>query len=392
MIVQSTVYKEAFNAGSSVYPGGVPLGARALSPVGVRAALCAMLLILVVWHPLIAKAAPVTANAAVPSSQTLIYNGDSSSKAAISVGPWGGGTASIETSSDTQNGAALKINSKDFYQGGVVTLKNPVTLPQSDSKHNWYLFVNLKVVQTAPDGSEASSLQPVPMLHMADYTVGGPQITLAQYGVPNQGAVPTHHRRHPATTPQAPGQYPGYNANPNATYSPDVPIVIPTVRLQLTLADGSSTDIERDLPAGYTQAPDEWMRIGVPLAALKFPNGVTGPLQKITIGGIPAGEIWISQIGLVQDNAPITASAGPDQDVSKGDDVSLSATADGGLAGLHYSWTFRAHDGAAEEASGPSVTTSYNSGGTDYKVTLVVSDVDGIKQPVTVTTTVKVEE
>ena len=361
--------------------------------------------------PAIAAPTPVTANPAAATGQTLIYNGENSARSAVSVSNWGGGTASIDTTPESQNGSAIKINSTDLYQGGVVTLNSPVAIPTADSQHNWYLFVTLKLIQTAPDGSVADSLLSTPaadrLAGLVNSPVAPPALGYAvrlvddsdDRGQPQQVLPPQAARRrgNGAGSPPGTGMPPNGFPNPNGfqqnrVVSPDTPIIVPTIRIQLTRADGSTTDFERDMPARYADAPDEYMRIGIPVAAMKFNNGVASPLQKITIGSMPSGMVWVSQIGFVQDNAPITASAGPSQDVSKGDSVDLSATADGGLAGLHYSWTFRDADGTLEEASGPTANTSYNTGGTTYKVTLVVSDVDGVKKPVTVTTSVKVEE
>jgi hypothetical protein len=385
-----------------------------------RAILCALLALSITDATTPANAAPtpVTANPAAASAQTLIYNGENSSRSAVTVANWGGGTASIDTSPESQNGSAIKINSTDLYQGGVVTLNSPIAIPTADNQHNWYLFVTLKVIQTAPDGSVASNFLSPPTIDRLAEILNSRQNQRPALGygvrlvddddrgddqrqmVPAQQALPAQYgrrRRNGGGPPQGNGIPRNGFPNPNGfqqsrPVSPDTPVTIPTIRVQLTLADGSTTDIERDMPAHYADAPDEYMRIGIPVAAMKFTNGIAAPLQKITIGSLPSAMLWVSQIGFVQDNTPINASAGPAQDISKGDPVDLSATADGGLAGLHYAWTFRDADGTLEEASGPTATTSYGIGGTTYKVTLVVSDVDGVKKPVTVTTSVKVEE
>lgn len=170
------------------------------------------------------------------------------------------------------------------------------------------------------------------------------------------------------------------------------PPELPVLRLQFTLADGSCAEVEREAPSHYQAAPDDWMRIGVPVAAIKFPHGLSAPLQKITIGAMPAGAISISKIGVVEDNSSITSSAGHDQELSPGDDVTLAANADGGLASLHFAWNFNASNGTAEEASGPTATTKYMTGNTTYKVTLTVSDVDGIKKPSISTVMIKVDQ
>ena len=58
---------------------------------------------------------------------------------------------------------------------------------------------------------------------------------------------------------------------------------------------------------------------------------------------------------------------------------------------LYFQWDFDTKDAFVPQSEGPRATHTYAAAGA-YTVTLVVSDVDGIKAPATVTTTVHVEE
>ena len=164
-------------------------------------------------------------------------------------------------------------------------------------------------------------------------------------------------------------------------------------RFLFTLQNGSQAEIIRPTPypIAFEDPDTAWLSIGIPLSLLKFadPNS---PLAGITIGGDGPSTFYIGQINLVDDNSPITCSAGPTQDVASGDDLTVTARAQGGASMLTYSWDFDASDGIIDEADGATATHSYSKGNKDYTVTLTVSDLDGIKKPCTSTTKIKVEE
>jgi len=166
-------------------------------------------------------------------------------------------------------------------------------------------------------------------------------------------------------------------------------------RFLFTLQDGSQAEIVRPTPypIAFEDPDTAWLSIGIPLSLLKFTKGQSNsPLASITIGGDGPSTFYIGQINLVDDSSPIICSAGPTQDVASGDDVTLTARAQGGASMLTYSWDFDASDGIIAEADGATATHSYSKGNKDYTVTLTVSDLDGIKKPCTSTVKIKVEE
>jgi hypothetical protein len=109
------------------------------------------------------------------------------------------------------------------------------------------------------------------------------------------------------------------------------------------------------------------------------------------VAGDAPATIYIGEIHLLDDNTPITAIPPDEQDVAAGDEVSFSETGDGGASSLKYTWDFDTKGAFVPEADGQTVSHVYRKSG-DYKVTLQVSDLDGIKKPAIVTTVVHVED
>lgn len=172
---------------------------------------------------------------------------------------------------------------------------------------------------------------------------------------------------------------------------------IKTIRLLFTLADGRQADILRPIPTADKGA--DWIDLDVPLSVLKFsgkaaPDAAPGMLLKsVTAGGDIFGEFYVGRIRLLDDSAPIAnASAGPEQNVRQGQLVGLHGSADGGASMLKYTWNFGTTAGQEQQAEGQDVATQFPQaqGNKDYTVTLTVSDLDGIKKPVTATTVIHV--
>ena len=95
----------------------------------------------------------------------------------------------------------------------------------------------------------------------------------------------------------------------------------------------------------------------------------------------------------VTDSDPISVEPLEEQVVAVNDRVELVASAEGGIAGLKYSWDFDKSDGIQEDALGTRVYHSYRRASPEnkpYVVTLTVSDISGAKRPVMVESTVEV--
>ena len=325
-------------------------------------------------------APPPTPTVAAPPSaadDVTLYNGQTAADAGLSLATWGAGSATESTTLSLAGGHSLLVTTLDPYQGGVVTFVKPADFNTPDPDKTRTLLLVLRpapvtrLYQTpapapAPtgppppnnDGPGGSALLPnttTPAVRFASW--GGGQMAPARFA-----------------------QYSGGVSSLSALHS---------LHLIFTFVGGRQVDMVRPFPLPASGDSDEWVSVGVPLAALHLPDG-PALLQSLMIAGDDYGAFYVGQIKLVRDTAPITCFAGDEQRVSADEIVTLRATASGGLSTLQYTWNFDASDGITAQAEGQTVTTFYPIGGKDYKVTLTVSDRDGLKKPAISTTLVHV--
>ncbi|BDI29225.1 hypothetical protein CCAX7_12760 [Capsulimonas corticalis] len=377
------------------------------------------------------------------ADETVLYSGQPAGQLGITTQNWGAGSAADTTELAYRNTHSLKITTYGLYAGGKVGFSKPVALGDRSAATNRIMQFYIRF------GDAASPPPPEPP---DTTTPGGPGgFPGGPGGYPGgPGGYPGGGGGYPG----APGGYPGGGGYPGApapmeqsfmgtstfqsgvytggasvhltqrgrggggrggrggfpgfgggvgggrAVNPDDQPWKPPVshlRFLFTLANGAQYDVVRDVPGAASVDDTEdlrsaWLPIGVPLSVLKFPGAADSPLQSVTVGGDGYSVTYIGKISLVDDNTPITAWAGDTQDVAANDTVTLKARAEGGASTLHYSWDFDAADGITEQATGQTVTTTFTKPNETHTVTLTVSDVDGIKKPVTSTTIIKVED
>jgi hypothetical protein len=166
-------------------------------------------------------------------------------------------------------------------------------------------------------------------------------------------------------------------------------VAITALHLTFQLADGTQSDVLRTLP----ESDATWVHMAIPLSALPFPSTATdnAQLKGLIVAADGPATLYLGEIRLIDDNTPITVSPLDEQDVATGDVVTLQGDGDGGASALKYSWDFDTQGTFVDHAEGQTVTHRYTKPG-DYKVTLTVSDLDGIKKQAVMTTTMRVED
>lgn len=329
-----------------------------------------------------AAPAPEAIPAAAKPGDTMIYDGNSTEASGISLAAWGGGEAADTTTVAFANANSIKVTTIDAYQGAKITFEKPISLGDITDKTRYLAF-------TLRQSSKASPAPPP--TYDANSGNGG-------FDAPDPGAFPGQDPgMPPGADPTMPGgafpgqQQPGFG--PQFGPSADIVTPIRTIHLVLTLANGSTADLMRSLPqtADSQGNINQWISFAVPVSVLGFTAAdAASPLQSVTIAGDEYAVLYIGQIKLTHDSTPITCFAGDEQSVAVNQPVTLQGNASGGLSALHFAWDLQTKDQFIEQASGPSVVTAYTKPG-DYKVTLTVSDIDGIKQPATSTTVVHVQ-
>lgn len=354
--------------------------------------------------PLPATGSAVALSPTVPSASddVVLYGGTALPDEGITLAAWGGGAAEDSTDVSLSKGHALKITTLDPYQGATLTFQKPVDFAalRADKTRTLTLVLRPAAVNrhfnlpqnngpqlpdvAPPDGSaQGAAFWPgTSLLHLA--AMQGPY-------PPPGGGFPPPGGPFPGPGGQYPGgPYPPGMADPNAPPVSQAVSNLTTprfVHLLLTFAGGQQTDVLRPYPTPPDNDPDQWLTLGVPLAALG--EKATGPLQSIALAGDDYAVFYVGQIKVVRDAVSITCFAGDEQTVSRGDAVTLSATAQGGASSLVYTWDFDASDGLTAQATGQTVTTNAFLKRKKYTVTLTVSDADGLKTPAASTTTVR---
>ncbi|MDH7601249.1 MAG: PKD domain-containing protein [Armatimonadota bacterium] len=278
-------------------------------------------------------------NAQTADREVYIYRGAPIAQSGITLGSWGSGQA-VEYSDSTRvltGSKSIKITTQGLYAGARIDFAQPVTLFSDGIDPSRYIVFAFYFddVQTIDPAAQ----NPVYSYEVEPYTI--PKVT--------------------------------------------------TVRFVFVSEGGKSVEVEE--PTNPIDPEDNWCRVAVPLAKFRSAaeNGGEFRLKRLLIFTDIPNSFYLGEIKLVTDKSPIKVDALPSQVVVIYDEVILQAKADGGVASLSYSWDFDASNGIQEELTGPIGRYIYTKGG-DYTVTLTVKDVDGIKQPVTVTTTISVNE
>jgi hypothetical protein len=169
------------------------------------------------------------------------------------------------------------------------------------------------------------------------------------------------------------------------------------MRFLLVMADGSRYELVRPVEVPASDDPDRWVQIAFPLAAItKQTKGNTAPtgdgakLKQLAIFGDKYQQFYVGEINVIVDQTEISVFPLEDQVFFASQPTVFTGNAEGGASTLRYSWDFDASDGIQEDAVGRTVSYVFPKSNTQegqktYKITLTVSDVDGLKKPASTT-------
>jgi hypothetical protein len=353
------------------------------------------------------------AQAALPGQ--ILYDGSVVGNNGIGIAPWGGGAASEDDTHSIQTGNhSILIESPNYYQGGVITFAQPVALGDTGDKTK-YLELTLLL---SPDPKYPATPQASQDTTTPGYAPGmfNPNAAGQKFDNSSKGLFKLMQGPPPGWRPPT-GPPPGWrpptgpmggagnfprgpipnNSNnnnsvgvPQTDDNPPPPLPAKSVHILLTFADGTQTDIDRTLPA--VDDNQDWFSIFVPIAKLSIADSGSQPkLTALSLATNNPTLINVGQVRLVTDTSPLQASAGGEKDISVNELAVFKAQATSGASTLKYQWDFDTQANFVAESEGERVTHAYPASG-NYVVTLVVTDVDGIKAPVITTTTVHVEQ
>lgn len=268
--------------------------------------------------------------------EVYIYRGDDPSSDGIELNGWGSGKAVKSKDKILTGGWSIKVTTQGLYSGGRLDFAQPVTLYSGGIDKNRYVqfslfFPDTKVVNPAAG-------------------------TLAAYDI------------EPYTIPLA-------------------------TRMRFVFVSDTGAMVSAEQPINPLDPDDNWVRVAVPLAKFKEAgdNSEFRMKRLLIFADQPKTDIYVGEINVVTDDSPIRVDSLDSQTVVVMDEIFMTAKADAGVSSLKYSWDFDSSDGIQAESTDIISRKIYKKGG-NYTVTLTVSDTDGIKDPVKVTTTVEVTD
>ena len=276
------------------------------------------------------------AAAATTDQEVSIFKGDDPPQDGITIGGWGSGSAVKSKEQLLTGGWSIKIMAQSLYSGARIEFAQPVTLFSNGIDNNRYIqfaffFKDTKVVN------------------------------------PAQGTDYTWSDVDPYTMP-----------------------IATKVRFVFISDDGMSISTEE--PTNPVDSDDGWVRIAVHMAKFKTKEDLTSfRLKKLLIFANMPTTFYLGEMKLLTDTTSIKADPLDPRTIAIMDPQFFVANADGGVSSLKYSWDFNSSNGIQTEASDKVAKYVYMRGG-DFTVTLTVSDADGIKDPVTVSTVITVTD
>lgn len=277
---------------------------------------------------------PLTVHGA-PAPEVAIFNGGDPSDEGMILGSWGSGTAA-KTKEQVLDGAwSIKITTQGLYSGAKIDFAQPVTLFANGidpTRYIQFAFFFKDIQDVNPAGADAAWADVEPY------------------------------------------------KKPKAT------------KMRFVFVSDKGETVEAVEPTGALDPDDNWMRIAVPLAKFKQIEGITSFVMKrfMVFTDIPS-TFYLGSMKLVTDTTPIKVDPLDPRVVAIMDPQFFVARATGGVSSLSYAWDFDASNGIQVESTDPVVKHYYKTGG-EYTVTLTVSDADGLKDPVTVSTTIEVTD
>ena len=268
--------------------------------------------------------------------EVRIFKGDDPSLDGIDLGNWGSGTAAKSKEQILDGSWSIKITTQGLYAGGRMDFTRPVTLFSGGvDKGRYVQFAfffpkDTKVVNPALGTDYYSDIEP--------------------YTIP------------------------------------------PANKIRFVFISDAGESIAVEEPTCKLDPDDNWMRVAVPLIKLKTSDDVTDfRLKRLLVMTDVPTTLALGEMKLVTDSSPIKVEALSTQSVIITEQVLWVAEANGGVSSLKYSWDFDAVNGTQRESTGMIGRYIYLRGGT-FTITLTVSDVDGVKTPVNVVTTVDVND
>jgi len=270
------------------------------------------------------------------NQDVAIFKGDDPTDDGLTLGGWGSGSA-VKTKEQPLEGAwSIKMITQGFYSGAKVEFSQPVTL-----------FAN--------------GIDPTRYIQFAFFFKDIQQID------PTAGTDYTWADVEPYTRPKA-------------------------GKMRFVFVSDKGETIEAIEPTGPLDPDDNWLRIAAPLAKFNQKPGLTEfRMKRFMVFTDIASTFYLGSMKLTTDTTPIKVDPLDPRTIAIMDQQFFVANATGGVSSLSYSWDFDSSNGIQADSTDRVAKYVYRTGG-GYTVTLTVSDADGLKAPMTVSTTIEVTD
>lgn len=322
----------------------------------------------------------------------------------ISVRSWGSGICS-ETEEDSYEGnSSVRIATKNMYQGGAFVFNKNADLAMAFNKKSNLLRITFRALDSATTGGSSAGAGVGGPSGAGAPTGGGRGGGGGAAGIPTGAGAgaqsgPTGGPAGAAIGGGGKGGSGGGAAMGGGGGS--APQALKQIRMIITTTDGKRS--EAVLPTAFASTVDRgWKQAGIPLQAIKGFDKTNKVVKDIAFSGDVSTAFYIGDIRVLSDMTPIRADISPRTfSGTTNDTVTFTANGFGGSSILKYQWDFDDTDGIQVDAEGAVVKYRWRipstgaAGSTPkpkgvYVVTLTVSDLYGLKESYTTTSTVKI--
>lgn len=287
-----------------------------------------------------------------------VYAGQPLATEQITLQAWGSGMGEESTERSSAGQHSIKVTTSGYFQGVVLNLgRKPDLKAFAPNKENLLVFSVFPIgVQggAASGGSGGGGLGAGGGLASGGGGGGGGGVSAGGGGGSSSGGGAT-----PAARPAK---------------------EMENLRVILWTTDGKATELFLPLTSAG-KAAGRWVRVGIPVASIPRFGQTNMVVDRIAVSGDARTIFYLGEVRVVTDSTPIQGFLDrTEMNLARGDEVLLTASAEGGYSVLEYAWDFDASNGVQDDATGAGVYHRFRIPG-EYVVTCTIRDKYGLKAP-----------
>lgn len=277
---------------------------------------------------------------------------------------WGSGTIAETDEVASEGSFSLRITTRNYFQGGIITLGAPIDLSSAFSDANNLLKFAIRAsgekpkFETSVGGGAAGG---GPTSGGAGGSTGGGR------GGGGGGAG--------GFDGGGGGTAGGGGAQTGTSVTTEVPLR--NIRLVVTTTDGKKSEAYLSVRA---TGGEQWRNFSLPLQAINGFDKTNKVIQSIAISGDAISTFWIGEMRVINDSTAITGEMNfkDPLNLASGDEREFVAYGYAGSTPLKYTWDFDDRDGIQVDSEGQVVKYKFRRPG-KFRVTVTISDMYGKK-------------